>query len=898
MKTKTFKRGVLASSIAVILASTSSLALAAEEAAATLTDKDVETIQVTGMAGSNRASVNAKRFSDAIVDGVSSEDVGQFPDSDVAQALARIPGVTVGREFGQGNSVSIRGTDPVMTLTTLNGQNVSATGWWDQGNLDRSFNYSMLPSDLIGGIDVYKTTQANLVEGGIGGTVIVKTLKPLDLDAHRSYISVKGEYGSISETANPEVSGLYSWKNDDETFGILVSGAYIDREYLRRGTESDLDWGGRSSIQPSGFQQNQERTALDATIQYRPTDNLEFSFHALSLDLGGDSIGANMYIQTDTNWVGSPADGTAGPGNTTNPSACEQFNDAGVCVISNTLASAPTDVFFQNWARKGEMSSDTFELSGTYTGDDFSVTGIVGNTSAKGGTQMSANFGYGWWGDNFGQVKWDGQVDATGKEIKIDGADMSFTVDQLDTTVGTSQWTGVQGPNSDEESYVQFDFDFNLDMGILTNFEAGVRYTDHKFEREQYNAVYDTSLPNEFNSVDLYSGTMQIGEAGYTVPKGNLDAMINGTLSLVDEFVYSRPGYGLIEEENFSLYGMFKFSGDKYRGNFGVRYIKTDVTSSGHDIDGSPADALATNAGWSQNIVSETGGYDDFLPSFNIAYDLSHNVMLRFAAGQAITRPGYDNLFLSSLSGFPDDRSGNEDITYGNPDLKPMKSTQFDLGIEYYYGDGNLLAATIFTKSIEDFIVGTEPQIGVPIGTINTDLVPPADSWNTSSYENAGGGKINGIELQLNQAWDNGFGVNVNYTYANDDAPSEVYTDGIARFTQASEHMTNLVGYWENDEFSARAAYNWRSEYMVREYGKYYGNRMHDDFGTLDLTLGWNATESLLFSFEVVNALGEDDIQYGAAAVGTEVKPALQDGYPTWSFNGETVYSLGATYSF
>jgi iron complex outermembrane receptor protein len=884
MSSKKFKKGMLASSIAMILAGGASpFAMAAEESA-TKAEQDIERIQVTGIRGSNRAAVNAKRFSDAIVDGLSAEDIGQLPDSDVGQALARVPGVTVSRSFGQGASVSIRGTDPLMTLTTLNGQNVASTGWYDQLNIDRSFNYSMLPSELIAGMDVYKSSQANLVEGGIGGTVIVKTRKPLDMEANTVFASIKGEYGSINDEVSPELSGLYSWKNDEETFGILLSAAYVDREYTRSGTESDLDWGGRSSIQPSGFVQSQERTALDATFQYRPSQNLEFGAHILSLELGADSIGANMYINTDTNWG-------AGDSN------CQQFNSAGVCTLSVTPEDAPTDVFFQNWARKGEMTSDTFELNAKYEGNGYVVSAVAGSTKAEGGTQMSANFGYGWWGDKFGQVKWAGTVDASGKQIKIDGRDMSFTRDQLDTTVGTSQWTGVKGPNSDEETYVQVDFDYDLDLGALTKFETGIRFTQHEFEKSFYNAVYGDG-ENSFNTTDLYgTDTMKIGAAEYTVPMANLDAMIDGTLGLVDHFTYNRPGYGLIEEDNFSLYGMFTFGGEGFRGNFGVRYVSTDVTSTGHVIDNSPGDDIAPNTGWSEEKQSVKDSYHDVLPSVNIAFDLAEDLIMRFSASQAMTRPNYDQLFLAALSGYPDDRRGNEEITFGNPGLQPMKSSQADLSLEYYYGDGNLFSATYFIKDISNFIVGTteyDQQIGVP----NNDLETPADNWTVNRFENAGGGTIDGIEFQLNHAWDNGFGVNVNYTFTEGVAPAEVYTDNIGAFTEASEHTANLVGYWENDDYSARVAYNYRSEYMVREYGKYYGNRMHDDFGTLDLTFGWNFSENIAFRLEVVNLTEEDDVQYGAAAAGTAVKPALQEGYPTWSFNGETTYKLGASFKF
>ena len=885
MLAKNFKKSLLAVNIGLAMgAGFSGVAVAADSEVQA--KEDVEVIEVRGIRRSLAASVNTKRFENSVVDALTAEDIGKLPDSDVGQSLARIPGISVNRTFGQGSSVSIRGTDPRMTLTTLNGQNVASTGWYDQMNIDRSFNYSMLPPELIGGMEVYKTSQANIVEGGIGGTVIVKTRKPLDLDANTIFGSVKGEYGSINENVAPDVSALYSWKNDAETFGVLVSGAYADREYLRRGTEADLDWGGRSSIQPSSFLQEQERTALNVALQYRPTDNLEFGASVMMLELGADSIGANMYIETDTDW----GDGE---------SVCQSKNSAGVCTYSDTPENAASRVFFQNWARQGDMTSDTIELNAKYEGDNYTVKAVAGSTKADGGTQMSANFGYGWWGDRFGQVKWAGVVDATGKKVDIDGRDMGFTVDQLDTTVGTSTWTGIKGPNSDEEVYAQVDLDLDVDLGAINKFKTGIRYTQHEFERFQYSAVYGDGA-NVFNTSDLYSGTMELGSEGWTIPKANLDAMINSTVSLVDEFVYSRPGYGKIEEDNLSAYAMFEFQSDGLRGNFGVRYISTDVTSKGHYIDNSPADKLGTNAGWSTGITSAEGDYSDFLPSVNIAYDLSEDMILRFAASQAITRPNYDALFLASIDGYPDDRRGNESITYGNPALEPMKASQADISLEYYYGDSNLFAVTFFMKDISNFIVGTTED-NVAIGVINNDLDPPADSWTVNNFVNAGGGTIDGIEFQLNHAFGNGFGVNANYTYSDAEAPKEVYTDQLSVFSESSKHTGNLVGYWENETFSARAAYNYRSEYMIREYGAYYGNRMHDDYGSLDLSFGWNATDNIAVRLEIVNLTAEDDIQYGAAS-GTDsnvqVKPSLKDGFPVWSFEGETTYKLGVNFTF
>src|SRR5690606_20563503 len=232
----------------------------------------------------------------AVVDAVSAEDVGKFPDSDVGESLGRIPGVTVGRAFGQGASVSIRGAAPQMTLTQLNGQNVASTGWYDQQAIDRSFNYSLLPSQLVGGMEVYKSSQADLNEGGIGGIVIVKTRKPLDMEANSVHVGLKARSGTISDDVSPEISGLYSWKNDEETFGILVAGAAENFDYVRRGTEADYRWS--EDVSPTTFIQERERTALDVTAQWAPTEQLKIGLHALSLDLKANNTNTSTYIFT------------------------------------------------------------------------------------------------------------------------------------------------------------------------------------------------------------------------------------------------------------------------------------------------------------------------------------------------------------------------------------------------------------------------------------------------------------------------------------------------------------------------------------------------------------------------------------------------------------------------
>lgn len=851
---------------------------------------EAEEITITGIRGALKNSVDIKRNATAVVDAVSAEDVGKFPDSDVGESLGRIPGITVGRAFGQGSSVSIRGASPQMTLTQLNGQNVASTGWYDQKSIDRSFNYSLLPSQLIGGIDVYKSSQADLNEGGIGGTVIVKTRKPLELDANTVFVGAKARTGTISDDVSPEVSGMYSWKNEAQTFGVLVAGAYEDSDYVRRGTESDYQWS--QDVEPSTFIQSRTRKTIDADVQFAPTEALSFNLHVLSLDLTADNVGTNMYFFP----VGSST------------YHCDEKNEAGVCVkqvvdkaVRGNLApgwasGAPnSETFVQSWGRIASMTSDTYDLSGKYEMDGFSLSASAGKTKAEGGTDLTTNFQY-YPSTGSPMSLWAGTIDATGKQIKIHSTyDPSLTLADLETNTSAQSWAVKKGPNGDEETYAQLDVKFDVDLGVIKSFKAGLRATDHDVRGASF--VADIT-PKMVPTASLYSGTYEVGVDGITAPKPNLDAMVAATRSGIKGWNEARSGHSLLNEKNDAAYGMFTFEGQGFKGNFGLRYISSDVTRTQYELDGSALKAgdIGANAGYSYSLSDHKASYHDVLPSMNASFDLTDAYVLRVTAAQTISRPNYDDMIVS-YAGYADDRPNNQVVKLGSEGLLPMKSSQADLSLEYYYGDGNLVSATYFVKSISNFVsdvIVADQQIGV---------VDPAggDHWSIDGKVNFGGAQINGVELQWNHAFGNGFGISANYTFSEADAPAEAYADRIGMFTESSRDSANLVGYWENDQFSARAAYNWRSKYMIREGAFYYGNRMHDNTGSLDLSLGWKATDNINVTFEATNLLAEDDIQYGAANLvpGTNgIKSSLIGGYPAWSYEGETSFMLGVSFKY
>ncbi|GAB1052557.1 MAG: TonB-dependent receptor [Shewanella algae] len=877
MRTSTFKKTALAANIAILLGGAVSVGALAAEAADNNSNEtaNIEKIEVRGMRASMKASVNTKRFSDAVVDAVTSEDIGKFPDSDVGESLGRIPGVAVNRQFGQGQQVSIRGASAQLTSTQLNGHSVASTGWFDQQAIDRSFNYTLLPPEMVGSIEVYKSSQADIAEGGIGGTVIINTRKPLDLDANSVFLSAKGDYGSVSEEIDPEASGLYSWKNEDENFGVLLAGSWSQTDYQRNGIETLLGWG---EIVPTTFQQDRERTAINLVLQYRPTDRLELGLNYMNLELDANNANTSIFL-----FPTQRGDYT-----------CEQVNAAGVCTKINHSDQGGF-AWAQTWARKASMSSDTVDFNFNYEADNFTVEGRIGRTEAEGGTDLTANYG-----NSIGvPADFAGIYDATGDKINIDIANKYFEAGDFNDPLATAGWALKKQPNTDEETFAQLDFNFPVSWGAISTIKTGVSYADHEVTQMTDAAIVNDAKVLTKDASAYYNGTMSSG-AGFTLPEPIFDAMIADAYAAIDGFTVDKSGYGTIQEENLALYAMATFAGEGFRGNFGFRYISTDIESDYY--------ALNDQGQFADDLSTDKSSYNDVLPSVNIAFDLSEDVILRASAAQVISRPNYAELFATStLPGYNDGTPFNEKLVRGSVALEPFKATQADLSLEWYFSDSGLFAATYFIKDVSSFIT-TKQKLNQQIGIEDPNLVTEGESscgvgiydcWTVSEKYNADGGSIDGIELQLQDSFDNGLGYSVNYTFADASSPAENYPDRVGVFSDSSKHTVNLVGYYEMDDFSARLAYNWRSEYMMRELPGFYGNRQHESYGTLDLSASYSVTDYLDITFEAVNITEEDSIQTGVSPISAEdVISEFKADYPVWSFEGEARYKVGVALRF
>ncbi|WP_076407841.1 TonB-dependent receptor [Shewanella sp. UCD-KL12] len=879
MRPSNFKKSVLATNIALMLGTAVSMSAIAAEAdsAAVEADENIEKIEVRGIRASQQANLNAKRFSDGTVDAITAEDIGKFPDKNVAESLQRIPGVTIQRQFGEGAGVSIRGAGQDLTLTTLNGQNVASTGWFVLEPAKRSFNYELLPSELVGDLEVYKSSQADLAEGGIGGTVIVNTRKPLDMDSLTFYASAEGQYQSDSDAVDPQFSALGTWKNDSETFGVLVSGVLQERSLQRQGNEAFWEWGAG----PVAFEQDRKRSALTATFQYAPTDSLNFVFNAIDMQMEANNTNYALWLtQGDTSWAGAPGSGAWD--DTTWLGGCGLCGgDAPSADGSGTQVSGPLNVaFWQARPREATMKSQVFDLKMDYEGDGYVFTTQVGTTTSTGGTdfEMVVDDGTG------GTPIPGGSYDFTGGNQTWDtnGFDMA-TYDPGSLSMGTGS-NFNRTPKTDDESYIQADVEFDVDLGVITAVKTGVKYAQHNTTSRRYEYIQAEGFDTSIATSGISAGTIDVGAGDYQIAKFDPDALKAWAKSSIIGENEDLGSYREVDEDNYAAYVMAKFGTDGMRGNFGVRYAGTEATSTYYQ---------------GGKKISDDASYGEWLPSLNVVFDLSDDVIMRASAARVMARPQYDDMYVNpNVLGADDDLPDNQYWVVGNIGLKPYVANQMDLGIEWYFNADSLVSAGLFWKDVKNFVTINEyraDSADIPFeGTLRPD--EEAAGWTVQEKQNGESAIIQGAEFQYQQDFGNGLGSIVNYTYTDTETGENTYTDMNPFLSDSSEHSYNVTGYFENDLFQVRLAYNWRSEYMIREQGS-YGNRLHDAFGSLDLSAIWHVTDYLDIKLDGNNLLEEGSVQTGNNNFQTN-RSGFTAGFPTFEYEMARRITLGASLRF
>ncbi|MFM2042363.1 MAG: hypothetical protein RLY86_939 [Pseudomonadota bacterium] len=818
----------------------------------------LEEIVITGIRGSLLQSLSTKRNADAIVDAITAEDIGKFPDKNVAESLSKLPGITVDRDFGEGERVAIRGTDPALNRTLLNGQTVASTDWFILDAPGRTFNYTVLAPEVVGRLEVYKSPEARIDEGSIGGTVILHTRKPLDLDPLTLSASIEYGYNDRAEKGAPNASGLVSWKNEDSTLGVLLSATHQEQDLRRDGFES-LGYptvtlpGGGTAIMPNVinaalFQQKRERTGGTATVQAVVDEALELEATGLYVKGTYDNFNQSRYYFN--NFRGLPQ----------NP----QIRNG--VVVGGTYANAGSPnaglMLLDAIARESEIETWSAHGKAKYNGDGWFISGEVGKTRSTGGTQQQY----------FGE--WE---QLTGYSFDISGApDRIATVTpQFSPTSATGVTLGFaqlrRQPTSDEEVYAQADAGYDLeDLGPLKQIQFGVKYRDH-----------DTTQGALLRRVNG-ANTPLAGVSGGPTPGGFLDGIDVGDAlknwltvdeDLLKQFFNTRPANGFVDAAYFDFlpaqfavaeqiwggYTQVNLEGDNYRGNFGLRVVHTEQESTGRrdrlgGIFGPPivpANQIVP--------IAVDNSYTDWLPSANFSFDVTDDIVLRLAASKVMARANY-----ADLSTYLEQNNTLLTASGGNPQLDPYRANNFDVSVEWYPDRLSMLAATVFFKDISNYIyraTSTESLFNPETGTTNPDG-PDFDDFAVSRPRNGGSAEVKGFELIYQGDLYEGFGVQASYTFSDSST-----SDPTVALPFSSKHSATITPYYENDLFSARVTYSYRSKYF-REVNR-ATSVINDSYTQLDASLTVNLTDQVALTAQAQNLLDETQYQY----VGNETVP-------------------------
>jgi len=778
MKPITFKRSRLATSLSLVLGVGTMLPVHAQDTVAADTEKKadkIEVIAVTGIRGSLIKAMDIKRSSDGVVDAISAEDIGKFPDTNLAESLQRIAGVSIDRVNGEGSKVSVRGFGPDFNLVTLNGRQMPVTTG------SRSFDFANIASDSISGVQVHKTAYAANPTGGIGSTINVETLRPLTSPGMKATANVAMVDDKSTETGSPtpEFSGLYSNTFNDNKFGVMVSGSYQERESGNQqanvGTgwrsflgKVDDDWGAGTAewggVPQTGqvnrpgpadiysvpqttiykFEEQQRvRTNGQLVLQYSPNDSIK-----ATLDY--------TYMRNDVD---------------------TQYND-----VSAWFTFAPS----QNVWTDGPISSPLIYSENYATPADLSMgAGDFGVRNESGSLGLNLE----WQPTERLKVNFDAhQSDAEIKPNNIFGSNNTLSTAGFVRTYAATDFSGdlpalaVGGGNTIKPSDMrvtgsvfgnatnrseidQYQVKANFDLLDAGSIDFGIALTDvdnhSKSVNVQRNDWGGVGKAGDFEDSWFPAGTIH---DKFTANKGDFSAASGKTYELLNriffwdfhavrdraEQLYTPAGYnGLGDcgtdfcpttdyardtdrytiEESSAFYLQYNFAseakGRPYDLHVGFRVESTDITSTSAVAGYNGAEWIADTeialvASGQREFQTQKGKYEYILPNLNFNMEVMDDVMFRAAYSETIGRPDYKAIQGGTVLDTLANRSGGGGSS-GNPGLLPLESKNLDFSTEWYYSPTSYASVGYFRKDTTNFISN------VVVDTTVAGIFNPAD---------------------------------------------------------------------------------------------------------------------------------------------------------------------------
>ena len=906
------------------------------------TPEGVETVVVTGTRASLTESRDLKRESGIVQDSIVAEDLGRFPDANVADSLSHITGITISRtRGGEGQYVNVRGLGPQYSIVTLNGRILATDG---DG---REFAFDVLPSEVISGADVYKSADASQIEGSIGGTINLSTARPLAQGGRHLHMSLEGDYNDLSEEDGYKVGGVYSDTYFENRMGLLLTATYQDvtdrsdalhEFFLNPDSPGEFDANGDGNISADESNllglcctsfgarvQDKERSGVTATWEWQASDAFKMTVDGLFTRLDAPTVGyhESYYVEDsildeDTgehrwsdvsirdHWVTGMTVAELVP----EISTITEFRVVDTSQFGwHGLWQANDRLTFDFDAYRSESKRDSGGK------DTWVVSGIGGNHTARvdmnsgGLPDISVTLDD---GRDLATALADGELgdeDYGLHYIGLSGTDIKDEVTGL--TLGGA-WLSESGESG----------------GAFKGIDFGTAWTQRGKERDtiendtnggscQYCNLYDVTFAS-LNASVVRSLSLPnfMRNAGGNYPTTfiafDVDAYLDALTALDGQPILDEDGNPTgdvydasataaefnpvqsydVEEDTAALYLKANFSAERWFASGGVRWITTDTTARTAidsivfvddptpDVPTSSPDVTYSPA----EPLTEKGSYDELLPSFNAGYWLNSDLLLRGAVARVLSRPSLNQLA-------PTRTDNTLDRTFavfydGNADLEPIIADQADLSLEWYFDDQSVLNAAIFWKNIKNFIT-SELVENVDIGVIG-NIGGAGDApilYDVSRPINGDKAKVAGIEIGALHFFPNGFGFRAGYTYTD----TRAYVEGV--------HVGDLEGV-SQDAFSAAVMFEserWDAQLAVDYSGEYTEildavsglSQIGDPITWVTASVAYKVLDHLTVSLEGRN-LADD---YYSATLGRDDIPA---GFETW---GRTVI-LGVTATF
>lgn len=959
--------------------------------------KELGTIEVTGIRHSLAESMGIKRGSDGVVDGIVAEDIGKFPDTNLAESLQRISGVSIDRSaLGEGQKVTVRGVGPDFNLVLLNGRQMPGASINDtSASNSRAFDFSNLASEAISEIDVYKTSRASIPTGGIGATINLKTARPFDNPGLHASIGIKGVHDESNDNLpdsmkgsswTPEVSGIFSNTFADGKFGIAVNGSYQKRDLgfsqvsvgngWRAFGGDENNWGTIPQPGAPGSQNitnrpgpndiysvpqnlnysvngvSRERTNGQVVLQYAPTDaltsTLDYTYSENKIHTRRNELSVWFnFGPSVSSWTNGPI--------------------AGPRIYSETIVPANSDIAMAgaDFATKAKNGSLGFNQKWKVN-DALNFEFDAHHSTAEDGADSP-------WGSN-------ATLGTAAFQRGTTTADFSgpFPILSIVLPPGVSQVdpaamlvTGSSFRNSymrDVVDQVQLKGDYTFANSSRLDF--GVGTTDVKNRSAFSNVQLDTwggatSAADYPDSVWHYD---QIGQyfsqfSGHNDPKfsdGFFTWNFNQVRQLAED-AWVKAGHSAadyraspvfttdrrVTEKSKSAYAEFSDVWDwriPVHFRAGMRYEDTDVSAKA-------LVPIATGIQWQSanelNIIQGSPGfttlggkYKYWLPSSDLSFDVTDDVIVRASYGRTIGRPGWGDIqggqTLDQLV-----RVDGGTGAQGNPGLKPLVSNNYDLSLEWYYDKTSYVSLGYFRKNIDNYI-GTAQLVETPFnlhtpvggafwnealanGCVVSDVVcirnyifsnhngapgvtrtgvdstgnqtgtivgqpgDPIAKFRITTPANQQAASLDGLELAWQHVFgESGFGVAANYTYVHSGLTYDNFVIGQQFALEGLSNSANLVPFYEKGPLSVRLAYNWRGQFLSSRFDGTGPNPVYvEPYGQFDLSVGYQFNKQLSAQFEAINLT--DETMRSHSRNTNEVEFATQTGRR---------YMVGVRYKF